>query len=223
MGTVAHSLMEAVEHLPPASVLVLDDVAWDDYELLLEALLERPGVRVTYDRGRLEIVTTSPGHERWKEFVLSLLRVLCQETNVNLESYGGTTWKRKRDRRGTEADTCFYVANAARMFGRDKIDIEADPPPDVSIEVDKSNQSLTKFPIYAAFGVPEIWRCDVRRKTVRMYELRGGSYVEIESSRSFPILNGSVLLKFVELSGTQGQTTALAAFREWLTHRLHRF
>ena len=216
MRTLSTDLRDAVDHLPEAAVLVLDAITWEEYEHVLENLAERSGIRVTYDQGRLEIVTTSAGHERWREFVQDLVSVLCQESGLNLESYGGTTWKRKRELKGTEADTCFYVGKAARMIGKDEIDLNLDPPPDLVVEIDKANQSLNKFPIYAAFGVPEIWRCDVKRTRVHIYKLRGTAYVEIPSSPSFPILTSAVLIQFIEQSRIQGQIAALAAFREWI-------
>ena len=122
------NLGDAVDHLPEAAVLVLDDVGWEDYEALLEDLEDRPGIRVTYNRGRLEIVTTSSEHENWKEFIIRLVHVLCEELNVSLESYGGTTWKSKKDLQGTEADTCFYSATAHRVIGKPQIDLKTDPP-----------------------------------------------------------------------------------------------
>jgi len=215
MRTPSTHLREAVDHLPEAAVLTIDAFSWDDYEQLLEEMEDHSGVRITYDRGKLEIVTTSREHEEWKEFILRLVHILCEELNLDLQSYGGATQKRKRDDRGTEPDTCFYVANAKRVIGEKNADILS-PPPDVVVEVDKSNQSLHKFPIYATFGVPEIWRCDVRRSRFVMYELSAGSYVEIPSSRSFPILTGSLLINFIEQSRVHGQMAALTAFRRWV-------
>ena len=78
------------------------------------------------------------------------------------------------------------------------------------------NESLSKFPIYATFGVPEIWRYDAKSQQALMYELRDRSYVEVASSRSFPVLTSSALTRFIEQSKTAGQKAALAAFREWL-------
>ncbi|MBI4471996.1 MAG: Uma2 family endonuclease, partial [Acidobacteria bacterium] len=216
MRALKTELMDAVDHLPSASVLVLDDVSWEEYEEILVHLESRPSIRTTYDQGRLEIVTTSPVHEKWKEFILGLVRVVCQELNIAAESYGGFTQKKRKDEKGTEADTCFYIANAERMIGKDEIDINVDPPPDIVVEVDKANQSLRKFPIYATFGVPEIWRCDVRHKQIEIYELRDKKYVENPSSRFFPILTGAVLVDFIEQSRTIGQTAALAVFQEWI-------
>jgi hypothetical protein len=48
-----------------------------------------------------------------------------------------------------EADSCYYVQRAVRIIGKRRIDLELDPPPDIAVE----NDSLSKFPIYAALGV----------------------------------------------------------------------
>ena len=88
-----------------------------------------------------------------------------------------------------------------------------DPPPDVVVEIDTTNESLGKFSIYAALGVPEIWRYDGR--AAQFFQLAGGGYEEIENSRAFPMLAANVLTEFIELSKTQGQSDALDAFREW--------
>jgi hypothetical protein len=42
-----------VETLPANSTLTLRDVSWKEYEHILTELDERPWLRVTYDRGRL--------------------------------------------------------------------------------------------------------------------------------------------------------------------------
>ncbi len=51
---------------------------------------------------------------------------------------------------GLEPDTCVYVQNASNIIGKRRITIGVDPPPDVAVEIDMSNDSVDKFPIYAA-------------------------------------------------------------------------
>lgn len=41
--------------------------------------------------------------------------------------------------------------------------LESDPPPDLVLEIDITSSSLDKRPIYAAFGVSELWRYDGRQ------------------------------------------------------------
>lgn len=196
--------------------MVVHDVSWDDYEQLLAELADRPGVRVTYDDGKLEIMSPLPEHEKCKRFIERIIDALSDELDVNVEPLGSATWKRKRDRRGAEADTCYYVANAERIIGKRRIDLNVDPPPDLAVEIDATNESSIKFPIYSAFGIPEIWRYDVKRSRVEMYELRENVYVEIHSSHAFPLLTAEALAGFIDQSKARGQKAAMSAFRLWL-------
>lgn len=219
MSTRATDYREAIDHLPAGAALVLFDVSWEDYEALLEDLADRPGVRVTYDQGSVEIMSPRRRHEKCKELIGHLIALLADELSIDVESSGSTTWKRRRDQRAIEPDLCFHIANAARVIGKDELDLDVDPPPDLAVEIDVTNESLTKFPIYAALGVPELWRCVSKRKSVLMYELAEGEYVEVAASRSFPMLTPTVLADFLEQSETTGRTNALALFRRWLRAR----
>ena len=213
MSTRSAEYLEAIEHLPAGAILVFQQVSWEEYENLLGDLVDRPGLRVSYDEGRLEIMSPLPEHERYKEFVLRLAAVLSDELDIPLESFGSTTWRRRKLRKGAEPDTCFYVADTQRIVGKRRISLETDPPPDIIVEIDTTNESVSKFPIYAAFGVPEIWRYDGNR--VQMYELtRDLSYLEILASRFLPYLTGAKLAEALEASKTQGHTGALKAFRQ---------
>src|SRR5207249_6513573 len=84
--------------------------------------------------------------EEYKEFISDLARVFSEETGIPLEKRGSATWKRKGIQKGVEADTCFYIANAHRIAKKRKIDLESDPPPDVAVEIDTTNESRSKFP-----------------------------------------------------------------------------
>ena len=83
---------DAVDHMPPAAVFALDGISWDDYERISGELGEGRGFRVTYDHGRLEIVTTSSVHESWNMTIRDAVYILCEERGLPLEAYGGTTW-----------------------------------------------------------------------------------------------------------------------------------
>ena len=208
--------IDAIEHLPDDAMLVIPGSSWEEYERLLTELSDRPGLRVTYDGGRLEIMSPSPEHDEYARFIDALVRVFVEEIGLVLQAYGSATWKRRSIARGTEPDGCFYVANAHRVIGKRIIDLESDPPPDIAVEIDVTNESLTKFPVYAALGVPEIWRYD--RKAVHFYELAGDGYRVVEQSRFLPRLTPMLLAEALEQSKTAGQTAALTAFR----HRVRR-
>ena len=179
MSTSITDYRDAVDHLPGGTTLVAQDVSWEDYERLLEELADRPGIRVTYDQGRLEIMSPRPEHEEYKRFIERIIDALADYLDLNVEPRGSATWRKQREAMGTEPDTCYYIANADRIIGKRDIDLSIDPPPDMLVEIDATNESLSKFGIYSTLGVPEIWRYDVRHNQVHMYELRGNKYAEI--------------------------------------------
>jgi Uma2 family endonuclease len=213
MTTYATSYLDAIAHMPAGGKLILYNVTWEEYEQLLDELKDR-ALRVSYIRGRLEIMSPSLPHERPKEMLLQLARVVADEMDLTLETAGSTTFKDEQLAMGAEPDTCFYVQNAPSVIGKDSIDLMTDPPPDVVVEIDIWSESTGKMAFYAAIGVSEFWRYDNRQ--LRIYHLSEQGYVEAPASRAFPLLTSEVLTRFLEQSKTAGQSATLRAFREWL-------
>ena len=214
MSAYTSDYLEAIEHLPDGAMLRLEDISWDEYEQLLTQLTEWRGMRVSYDRGRVEIMSPSFQHEKFIALISGMGCILAEEMDITVEAAGATTYKQESLLKGSEGDESFYVKNAGAIIGKRQIDLDVDPPPDVVVEVDITNESLSKFPIYAAFLVPEIWRYD--GKQARVYHLVNESYIERDASLSFPFLTSQAMTEFLDQSKTQGQTAALAAFRQWV-------
>jgi len=212
--TTSQDVLAAAEHLPSGATLVIHEFNWDDYEQLLEALSKRPGLRVSYDSGRLEILSTSALHENFSRTVDLITYTFAELRGLNLQNYGSATWKSKALGKGVEPDACYYVENVGRVLGEEDIRLETHPPPDIAVEIDITNSSLRKLSIYAALSVPEIWRYDGRAFT--FYTLREGKYLEIAESAQLPDLTGSMLLEALEDCRTRGPIVALKAFRRLL-------
>jgi len=215
MPVVATDYLDAIEHLPSGAVLRFDDVPWEEYELLLAELGEGYAVRIFYDNGRMEIMAPSPPHEGAKNIINRLVNGIADELDIDIESLGSSTFRSQWKAKGAEPDDCFYVQNASAVIGRhEDYDIERDPPPDIVVENERASASLNKFPIYAALGVPEIWR--ERKKQVRFYILTDGSYVESPNSRAFPFLESLTLSEFLAQGFAEGSRKAARAFRAWV-------
>ena len=212
MIAVAEDYFETVEHLADKGTLVFHDVAWDDYEDLLVKMESKPGHRVYYNDGVLKIMSPRYDHEKVKDLVFSIVRVYADELDLFVESAGSTTYRRRKKTKGAEPDTSFYLGDKARkILGKATLDLEIDPPPDVVVEIDSTNESWDKFEIYAVFNVPEIWRFDGRR--FAFYELVQKRYEERQTSFGFPLLTPQLLTDVLEQSQTNGQTAALKTFR----------
>lgn len=212
---VANDLFQAVERLAPGMALRVDAVSWDDYENLLADLGEGSHVRVFYDRGRMEIMSPVSMHERPKNVIHDLISALREELNIDIESLGSTTYKEEMKRKGAEPDDSFYIQHADSVIGQTvNLDLAYDPPPDLVIEIDRSNSSLNKFPIYAGLGVSELWR--VHDHQVRFWVLTGEDYEESEHSRAFPFLTSGVISRFLGQGILEGSRKTTQAFRQWV-------
>jgi Uma2 family endonuclease len=211
LPSLRDEVFEAAVRLPVGTTLIVPKIDWDDYEHLLDQIEGERHLRLTYDCGRLEIVSPRPEHGDYASFIDDLVRAFCDWRNIELQKYGNATWKKRVLKKGVEADSCYYIANAERVIGKRDIKLEVDPPPDIVVEIDLSTDSGRKFPIYAALGVPEIWTYD--REAVRFFRLSRGRYTESTSSQFLPGLSGPILAEAIEMSKTLGQTKSLAAFR----------
>ena len=215
MIAVAEDYYETVEHLAAKGTLIFHDVAWDDYEALLDKMESKPGHRVYFNDGVLKIMSPRHDHEKVKEFVAGLMRVYADGLDLFVEAAGSTTYRQRRKTKGAEPDTSFYLGKKAQwILGKTTIDLEIDPPPDVVVEIDLSNESWDKFEIYAVFGVPEIWRFDGRGFT--FYSLIETKYEKCEKSFGFSQLTPLLLTDIFNKSQTIGQTAALKIFRQFL-------
>src|SRR4051812_19608195 len=103
---------EDVQHI------VLEDVSWSFYERLLREVGDRH-LRITYDEGRLEIVSPiSLEHELWKGRIRRLVEMTAFAMRIRFLAAGSTTLKRKDRRKGLEPDECYFLQGAERMRGK---------------------------------------------------------------------------------------------------------
>jgi len=205
------------ELLAPEQQFTLTDISWEGYESILNLLNDRP-VRVTYNQGLLELMILSYAHERYKKLLARLVETLTEELIIPIEAAGSTTFKRKALERGLEPDECFYIQNQARIRGKQAIDLNQDPPPDLVIEIDITNSIIDRLDIYAALGVPEIWRWD--NGTLQFLILKKQHYQRVQTSWNFPKLLTTHLDTFITLSDQTDQTTVIRQFRAWVRENL---
>ncbi len=152
---IATSHPEMVATSTPAEQrTVLRNISWQTFEALLKETGEDRGSRFAYDCGTLEIMTPLYEHENPKIQFDRFILVLAEELEIEIKSAGSTTLKRRIANRGIEPDNCYYIQNEPAVRGRQELDLETDPPPDLAIEIDISSSSVDKFGIYSALGVP---------------------------------------------------------------------
>jgi Uma2 family endonuclease len=206
--------LDAITCLPAGGRLIVYDIRWEEYEQILAHLRDSSHFRISYDQGRLEIMTPSARHEKYKNLLHDLVLILSDELDREILSYGSTTLSLKRRGKGVEGDDCFYIEHASNLGEKDQIDLTRDPPPDLVIEIDLTHESSSKLAIYAELGVPEIWRFDGNK--CQIWQLIEQAYIPAAFSLAFPFLAGEDLAEFVTNSETQGRKQARHAFRAWV-------
>jgi Uma2 family endonuclease len=127
MAVATTDYVDAITHLPAGGVLRVDGVSWGEYEQLLEKLGEGYAVRIFFDHGRMEIMAPAPLHEKPKSIIHTLVTVLRDELDSDVESLGSVTLRAKMRGKGAEPDGCFYVQNALAVIGKEDLDLERQP------------------------------------------------------------------------------------------------
>lgn len=205
--------------LPPIEQrFLIQRASWQTYEALLDTLGQRT-IRMTYDRGSLELMSPSNEHERFKRLIGRMLEILTLELNIPIRSQGSTTFRRQSADCGLEPDECYYIQHESQVRGRDEIDLEVDPPPDLAVEIEISSSRLDRMGVYAALGVPEVWRYD--GTALRIFELGPeGPYKEQSSSRAFPYLPLSEVVRFLAERNDSHETAWARRFGAWVRDTL---
>ncbi|GAB4470788.1 MAG: Uma2 family endonuclease [Elainellaceae cyanobacterium] len=194
--------------------VVLQNVSWRLYEQLLQELGESRAVRLTYDQGTLELMSPLLPHESSKCSLDRLIAVLAEELALNFRSVGSLTCKREDLQRGVEPDSAYYLQNEPLIRQNAQIQLPNDPPPDLVVEIEYSSAALDKLPIYAALGVPELWRYDGR--SLLIYALVGGVYAETDLSPTFATIPVKQIPSFLQLAATVGEIEMVKQFRAWV-------
>ena len=200
------------------SGILLKNISWKTYESLLHELAQQGGIRLTYDRGNLEIMTPSAPHEGSKKILGRFVESVTEELNIEIRSLGSLTCRREDLERGLEPDQCYYIENEDVVWDKQQIDLNQDPPPDLVVEIDVTSSSIDRLSLYASLGVPEVWRYDGNRLII--YQLEAQEYAERDASPTFPFLSQVEMLRFLELRSTTKENALLRLFREWVRSQI---
>ena len=142
------------------SRIVIPCVSWDDFLAIAQILDASPGTRLAYDKGFLEIMTTSHRHEFYKSFLAYFIEDVLVELNLASRPTGSALWRIKAMARGIEPDAAYFLVSAAKINLEVLESDDEPPPPDLVVEIDISPSKLDRPAIYAVLKVPEIWRFD---------------------------------------------------------------
>jgi Uma2 family endonuclease len=100
-------------------------------------------------------------------------------------------------------------------------DPQRDPPPDLTIEIEVTRSALNRMALFAAYGVPEVWRYD--GTTIHVHLLQTDrSYATAERSPTFPAIPVAEVARFLVPDPNQDYLSVVRAFRTWVREQLAR-
>jgi Uma2 family endonuclease len=179
--------------------IVLAGVTWQQYDTLVSLFINQfPALRMTYLEGTLELMTTSPEHERFKTIIGRLLEAYAEERDLDLNGYGSTTFRREAAARGLEPDECYCLGELQEV-------------PDLAIEVALTSGGIDKLSVYQGLGVKEVWFW--QNQGFSVYVLGQTGYVDCDRSQLLPGLDLQLLSSFID---TAHQTPSVKAYRQAL-------
>jgi Uma2 family endonuclease len=208
--------MTATLFAPPDEIIRLSGISWNTYETLLEELRDRR-LRLTYNRGNLEIMAPSPEHELSKEVLGRFIDTIAEEFEINIYPLGSTTFKQP-ELSGAEPDKCFYIHNIAVVQGKRRLNMAEDPAPDLIVEIDITSSSQNRLQVYADLGVAEVWIYN--GESLIVHQLQNGNYQANPTSQFFANLSISAIADWLQRSTTMDYLMLVKAFRGWVRSQI---
>ena len=201
------------------NTVLLTNISWQTYESMVQDWEEKAGYHLTYNQGFLEIMSPLKPQEENKKIIGRFVESMTEELEIEVYSLGSLTCKRKDLLRGFEPDECYYIQNEDKIWNKEQINLEQDPPPDLIIEIDITSSSLKNLDLYADFDIPEVWLYNQGK--IKFYHLEKETYLESENSLAFPFLKVSDLAYFLELKKTTKETSLIKKFRKWIKTKIN--
>lgn len=203
-------------------VMVLRGVLYEDY-VRIRDVPANGHLKMAYHNGTLEIMSPESLHEVPSRRIGLFIYEVAMGLGVSCTGTGSTTFRLRgqevKKGTGKEPDESFYFAHEARILTRSDsaIDLDAgDPPPDLWIEIDNRASSAGKLPVYAALGVPEVWRYRSRSRLLWFGRRVDDHYEPIERSLSLPMLTPALVLEALALGDGKSEIAWGAILRDWV-------
>jgi Uma2 family endonuclease len=165
-------------------VVQLRNVTWADYERIDATRRDSAVPRLTYCDGVLELVSPGFPHETDKKTLARLFEAYVDHLNIRAEGVGSWTVKKKREKRGAEADECYVIGRNAKSA----------TCPDLVIEVMYHSGGLDKLEVWHRLGAKEVWVWTQQRK-LEIFVRRPSVFVPAKRSRLVPRVDTKLLVR----------------------------
>lgn len=178
--------------------ILLDGFTWREFKAV-EQLLDRPGVRLSFLDGVLEI-RKMPGrkHETVKKRMAALVEAYLEFLGLDFVPTGAMTLENEEGLVRREADESYELGQ-----NRER--------PDLAIEIVITSGGLNKLEAYKRLQIPEVWFWEKER--LSLHQLQAEGYVEIQQSQVLPKLDIALLTHCLDMAN---HAEAVREFRRGL-------
>lgn len=199
--------------------ILLKKVTWPKFIEILNELGNDRTVNLTYDRGRLELMTPQDIHDRAQRLLDSLLVVIADESDETLHGLGSILLVNPQDGQAIQPFAAYYLDYPPKPITGLELDVTSIAPPDLIVDVMLGEGSIPRLPMFESMGISEVWRyrSQVTEGAVNgeleIWQLTSAGYRLSEMSLAFPELSGMRIQAFIAESDTLGLSKALTLLR----------
>ncbi len=193
-------------------------VSWNEYKQFVDGLGDF-SLRHTYDGWALEMMSPLKAHDWDKRFIGRIIETIAFELDIDIQCIGSTTLTSAAVERGLQPDESYYIANELRVRGKYVYEPDKDPPPDLIVEVDVTNSSVPRMPLFAQMRIPEVWRYDGER-TCFYHLQKKRTYRQVKYSLAFPFLQPADVDQCVGELSERSENAVLRSLIQRLRERL---
>jgi Uma2 family endonuclease len=176
--------------------ILIDGLTWREFKVV-EQLLDRPGIRLSFLDGVLEIRRISGRkHQTVKERISTLVNLYLEYAGIDFTPTGSVTLESESGKVKLEADKSYKLgANRER--------------PDLAVEVVVTSGGINKLEAYKRLQISEVWFWENGR--LRLYALLEDEYAEVDRSFVLPDLDVVLLERCINI---ENHLQAMREFRE---------
>jgi Uma2 family endonuclease len=196
--------------LPTGAVVRLPAV-WQDYQTLCQQRGDSSIPRIKYRSGEVLLISPLPKHGRDASLIADIIKVLLDHSGQEYDSFTPMTMELPEES-GIEPDYCFYIDHWPAISGKERIDWQSDPPPDLVLEIDVTSYSDVND--YLPYRIPEVW---LFRKQLFIHQLQGTEYIVQPQSQYFPEINlPDVIAQALQLAYERNTSAAIRHLKQQL-------
>lgn len=203
LGTIrdSHRLLSmSVTLTKPNDPITIDDLTWREFKAA-EQLIDRPGLRLSFLDGVLEIQRMpSEKHETVKERIGTLLDLYLLQMGIDYTPTGSMTLESEAGLVKREADKSYKLSSDSIY-------------PDLAIEVVVTSGGIDKLKAYKRLQIPEVWFW--QNKTLSIYHLRtSDEFVEYEQVQASELLRSLDIPSLLRCINMPNHVNAVKTFQQ---------